>query len=676
MLNGAVTINGSLQNFLILLEVASAFVIFVLDIVLLVSNIRKGKGFSFVNSILLNVSLVLLTDVGAVYFRGTPTLVSFFMTRGTNFLYFLACNLAAWSVVRYSLDVIESHNCKVSKWIQFVGDAIMAISALSLVLNVFFGFFFYIDDMNNYNRGSLFILSQIPAAALIILLIYIFFRYQKSITNVEKLTMLSYVVLPMIAEVIQIFVYGFSWLPISMAASAFLLIAQQFIFLPRREAAEDGVAKESRNIRKRILIFVFVFITVFFSVTAKVAIDFASNRLDEEIVQHYQVLTDKTAEEISAWIQMEAQTVSNHKSAIQILGDYRKETLRPYLEQIVQNYNDGEYIYDFYFTTPDNELSSGYGYEETNLDFTKRDWYINAVQSEGICYSSPYLDSYLNQYVVTISTKLTDASGNLAGVLALDIFVDKIFEIASQQEVPEDSYLFFVDGEMNLLMHPNSNWGYRRSAAPNPDEEKTLYEPLWDYIYRPIREEAYIDFKDYDGTKRCFFVGELQNSDWYVVNAISKSVVDRPKQTLGESIFLSLLVCLVLGVLLTLLATNQIMQKLALAQSKAKEASEAKSRFLANMSHEIRTPINAVLGMDEILLQECSDEHLKEYAVNIQSAGQSLLGIVNDILDFSKIESNKMDIVPVEYNLGELVGNCINLVQMRAQSKKSEAKRS
>lgn len=76
-------------------------------------------------------------------------------------------------------------------------------------------------------------------------------------------------------------------------------------------------------------------------------------------------------------------------------------------------------------------------------------------------------------------------------------------------------------------------------------------------------------------------------------------------------------------------------------------ANKAKSQFLANMSHEIRTPINGILGMDSILIKECKDEHLLEYARDIQSASQTLLSIVNDILDISKIESGKMDILPV-----------------------------
>ncbi len=99
-------------------------------------------------------------------------------------------------------------------------------------------------------------------------------------------------------------------------------------------------------------------------------------------------------------------------------------------------------------------------------------------------------------------------------------------------------------------------------------------------------------------------------------------------------------------------------------------ANRAKSTFLANMSHEIRTPINGIIGMDTMLLRECeNNEILREYAINIQSASQSLLSIVNDILDISKIESGKLEIIPVEYELFSIMNDCYNMTASRAAEK-------
>lgn len=105
------------------------------------------------------------------------------------------------------------------------------------------------------------------------------------------------------------------------------------------------------------------------------------------------------------------------------------------------------------------------------------------------------------------------------------------------------------------------------------------------------------------------------------------------------------------------------------AKDEAVRANEAKSLFLSNMSHEIRTPINAVLGMNEMILRECTDRQLLSYAANIQSSGKTLLFLINDILDMSKIESGKMEIVEVEYSPEDLIMDLWNVIFLRAQEK-------
>ena len=73
--------------------------------------------------------------------------------------------------------------------------------------------------------------------------------------------------------------------------------------------------------------------------------------------------------------------------------------------------------------------------------------------------------------------------------------------------------------------------------------------------------------------------------------------------------------------------------------------------------------------MDRILLKECKDEALKEYAQNIQSAGQSLLSIINDILDISKIESGKLEMLPTKYQRFSILNDCYNLTKAKLEEK-------
>lgn len=110
-------------------------------------------------------------------------------------------------------------------------------------------------------------------------------------------------------------------------------------------------------------------------------------------------------------------------------------------------------------------------------------------------------------------------------------------------------------------------------------------------------------------------------------------------------------------------------EELQIAEKEANAANIAKSEFLARMSHEIRTPINAVIGMDELILRESKDEAILEYAKDIQGAAQVLLGLVNEILDLSKIESGKMVLDPTEYDVSSMLHEIVNMISVRARAK-------
>ena len=149
-----------------------------------------------------------------------------------------------------------------------------------------------------------------------------------------------------------------------------------------------------------------------------------------------------------------------------------------------------------------------------------------------------------------------------------------------------------------------------------------------------------------------------------------------------------LLVMLLASTVLCLLIVRpyvRMQEQLLEEKVSAESANQAKSDFLANMSHEIRTPINAVLGMNEMILRESrqgrelpagqeeevrkSFDQIGNYAREVEGAGRSLLTIVNDILDFSKIEAGRMELVKGRYRLGDLLDQVTGMVLIKAREK-------
>ena len=137
--------------------------------------------------------------------------------------------------------------------------------------------------------------------------------------------------------------------------------------------------------------------------------------------------------------------------------------------------------------------------------------------------------------------------------------------------------------------------------------------------------------------------------------------------------FISLILVGVVCYVMTRLQNQMFMEENERAKEAANTAEEltrAQNRFFSSMSHEIRTPINSILGLNELILrnQDASDE-IVHNAAGIQGSGKMLLALINDILDFSKMEAGSMDIVPVDYRIGDTLSEIVNMVWLRANDK-------
>lgn len=137
------------------------------------------------------------------------------------------------------------------------------------------------------------------------------------------------------------------------------------------------------------------------------------------------------------------------------------------------------------------------------------------------------------------------------------------------------------------------------------------------------------------------------------------------EMSLGTALAVGLMFLLVMAIV----KTGQDLMNSEKKKQQAIMAKEAQAKFLANMSHEIRTPINAVIGMNEMILRENEDVTIREYALNIKSASNMLLELVNDILDFSKIESGQLELVEETYHLATVIQDEKLLLNARVAGK-------
>ena len=347
----------------------------------------------------------------------------------------------------------------------------------------------------------------------------------------------------------------------------------------------------------------------------------------------------------------------------EMLDDY--DGTIQFLDKIASRYPE---ISVLYMTNPDLTptvyMNNGW-LPDDDWHVEERQWYKDTLASDdGWSISAPYYDEQTGFYCVTISEQVRDAvTGRFIGNLGIDFYMDKLTDILSTS-YSEKGYAFITDAGGNIINHPYGtyqmsenntvNVSELRCSELNPDGESTMV------------------YKDYDGSIRIFTAKRSDKSNFVVYKATDIWVVYGRGFIVGLFCLVSVSLCIVIvSRLLSKLIHWQdgVNRRMKEAAESATAAGVAKGKFLAQMSHEIRTPINAVLGMNEMILNESHDQNILEYSSSIQTAGRTLLSLINSILDFSKIEDGKMELVTAEYDTVSVINNLLNSVSTRAKDK-------
>ena len=328
-------------------------------------------------------------------------------------------------------------------------------------------------------------------------------------------------------------------------------------------------------------------------------------------------------------------------------------------------------------------------------------WYYIPVRTGVPLWMDPYFNANIRVYMISyiIPFFLDDYA---VGIIGMDISMELLMHEVSEVSVYETGRAFMIDRSGNVIYHENYPEGAAFDELSEHDQQ---------YFQRVLELE--FDAPEYlqslNGKQQKLILRELKNGMILGIYAPVREITQPQRTLLMNQLAISVMILVVaimvglvwvrtitlplkkmtsvaehyasgdfseemsvesedeVGILSRSLQTmsSSLQEQIRLADS----ANKAKSDFLANMSHEIRTPINAVLGMNEMILHESHEDQILEYSSNIQNAGRTLLSLVNTILDFSKIEDGKMEILPANYDVASVINNLVNSVLERAKAK-------
>ena len=311
-----------------------------------------------------------------------------------------------------------------------------------------------------------------------------------------------------------------------------------------------------------------------------------------------------------------------------------------------------------------------------DYDPKARDWYKFIVAHKGeVVIVPPYVDAQTGNVIISVGKALSDNNN----ALALDLTLNGVQEIVEDIQINGYGYGYVVNKDGMVIAHHD-----RRENGKNYND----LEEQHDLFQKVVKVGKGHFTTKIDGEKCTVFVDEVMDQWYLVVITKNSELYSAPMMLLFVTIIIAIIVFILISTFYLLgyrserknyLRMEEMKESerkkdyeakvLKLEKSAADSANKAKSDFLADMSHEIRTPINAILGMNEMILHESKEPNTLDYSTNIKSAGKTLLSIINTILDFSKIEDGKMNLVPAEFEIKILVNGLVNSISERAKTK-------
>ena len=283
----------------------------------------------------------------------------------------------------------------------------------------------------------------------------------------------------------------------------------------------------------------------------------------------------------------------------------------------------------------DGKFMSGTGWvPPAGYEATERPWYTRPMENPGeITLLDPYVDVQSGNTMLAFGKTLCDGYS----VLSVDVSLEQIQMLTEEAVQKNDTDIQMILNDQGMVVAHSDINEVSKDYGQKSDT-------LGSEIYHRLKETKAENFSlDYEGFKYIVYVERMQNG-WSCISVMDATdVFDNLRMILVLTILIVVAIILTIGIFTT--RSNRYLQM----SVRAKAQSDAKSAFLSNISHDIRTPINAMLGMNEMILRETTEQTIRDYAQNIKAASGQLLEYVDGILDFTKMGSGDGVKGPVDY---------------------------
>ena len=200
---------------------------------------------------LINSSILMFADALAWEFRGKPGEVSYFIVRISNFVVFFLSDSLLFFYHRYLCEYLFRDRKEIPKKRVTAVYGIAILGMALVTASQFLHFYYYIDEHNFYHRNFLHPVSMILPILGMIIDFTLVFEARKKISRQIFISLISYMVLPIMAMIFQTFYYGISLINIAISISMIFMFVSAMIEQNQNLARKE---KEAADLRISIML--------------------------------------------------------------------------------------------------------------------------------------------------------------------------------------------------------------------------------------------------------------------------------------------------------------------------------------------------------------------------------------------------------------------------------------
>ncbi len=241
------------------IELWGAFFCLISAVIISINKDFDRKGSYKLIALMLNSALLMVSDAMAWFFRGNLSETGYYIVRIANFAAFFFGFLTMPLVAEYVTHIISKRSGINGLYWKYIEWVLFLIGTAVLIANSFKEFLYTFDERNTYYRLPFGILPGVIAFTGIVITLGVVVGYIRYLRPFEKIATVIYLVLPVVAVVVQSFKYGVSFTYLSLVISSLMLFFSfvvnhtQYHAEKERKLAEERIRLFNRQIQPHFM---------------------------------------------------------------------------------------------------------------------------------------------------------------------------------------------------------------------------------------------------------------------------------------------------------------------------------------------------------------------------------------------------------------------------------------